>query len=278
VPEGDTIAKLTAALASDLKGAVVRRLRLQRSDPRPLEGRRIERVFSKGKHLFLVFDNGLLLRSHLGLYGTWHAYAPGEKWRKPARWASIVLETGRRTFVCFSAREVEILRAGGYRLVDTLDRLGPDLTQGPPDAACLVRRARGLLEPATRLVDLLLDQRVASGIGNVFKSEVLFLAGQHPARRLVDTPDDLVVELYGEASRLLAHNLRTGSRVTRLARDGLGDLWVYGRAARPCWRCGSPIRRELLGVTPRSTYWCPGCQAGGGTHRLSRNPETRKTR
>ena len=267
MPEGDTVRKLAAVLTPHLEGAVVRHLRLRGVNPDPLAGQKIRSVFSKGKHLFFLFDNDLLLRSHLGLYGSWHIYGIGERWRKPERNASIVLETQSRVFVCFNAREIEILRARGFRLNDELARLGPDLTCAVPDGPRLARRARELLEPTSLLVDLLLDQRVASGIGNVYKSEVLFLASQHPARLLADTPDKVIVGLFQQASDLLRHNLDTGSRVTRFADDGLGDLWVYGRAGHPCFRCGAVLRRDVLGGNPRSTYWCPRCQG-----RMRANP------
>jgi endonuclease-8 len=263
LPEGDTIHKLAATLAPELHGAVVRALRLKRLSADILIGRRITGLTSAGKHLLMGFDNGLVLRSHLGLYGSWHRYAPGEQWRRPARQASIVLDTGDRIYVCFNAREVEILREGGYRLGDGRHRLGPDLTRERPEAGVLYRRARELLEPDAPLVDVLLDQRVASGIGNVYKSEILFLERQPPLRPLADTPERALAGLYERAGDLLRSNLRTGRRVTRSVRDGRGDLWVYGRAGRSCLQCGCRLRCERLGVGMRSTYWCPGCQARG---------------
>lgn len=260
MPEGDTIHKLATALAPELCGALVRDLRLRRLSAEPLIGCRIASLTSEGKHLFLSFDNGLVLRSHLGLHGSWHRYGTGEPWLKPARQASIRLVTGDWVYVCFNAREVEILRAAGYRLADERRRLGPDLTRGQPEPALLCARARELLAPETPLVDVLLDQRVAAGIGNVYKSEVLFIEGQAPLRPLESTPSAVLGSLYARAGGLLRRNLNNGPRVTRFVGDGRGDLWVYGRARRPCFRCGAQLRLDRLGTDLRTTYWCPNCQ------------------
>jgi endonuclease-8 len=148
MPEGDTIHKLAAALQPELQGGVLSRARLKRLDGRCLEGHAINGVSSRGKHLLIELDNGLVLRSHLGMYGAWHRYRPAEPWQKPAWQASMVLQVEEQLFVCFNAKEVEILRARGYRLVDARQRLGPDLICDRPDAAVLARRARELLVPA----------------------------------------------------------------------------------------------------------------------------------
>jgi endonuclease-8 len=262
MPEGDTISKLARALGSRLRGAEVVALRLKRATGPALAGVRILDVRSRGKHLFIEFGNGVVLRSHLGMYGSWHHYPRGAPWRKPAWQASIVLQVGEETLVCFNAREAELLTANGYRLGDVQRRLGPDLTRERPEAGLLLRRAGALAEPGTLLVDLLLDQRLASGIGNVYKSEVLFLEGQPPRRTFAETPREVLAALYDLAGDLLRRNLGGGPRVTRFVGDGRGNLWVYGRADSPCFRCGSPIRRERMGVNQRSTYWCPLCQDG----------------
>jgi endonuclease VIII len=147
-------------------------------------------------------------------------------------------------------------------------RLGPDLTREDPSPGELWVRAHSLLDAETPVVDLLLDQRVASGIGNVYKSEVLFLAGCSPLRCLADLGREDLSALYAIASHWLRRNLGGGPRIIRQEEDGRGPLWVYGRAGLPCLRCGRGIRRQQLGRNPRSTYWCPACQ-GGPVHRES---------
>jgi endonuclease-8 len=264
VPEGDTVRKLAGALAPELVGREIRvslgRAARMRSLPAP---RTVVAVSSKGKHLYISLDDGSVLRSHLGLYGSWHGYAPGEMWLKPRAQASIVIATPDRVLVCFNAREAELLNGAGFRLADQRRRLGVDLAAGPPDAGDVVRRLRSLLAPDTPLADVLLDQRAASGIGNVYKCELLFLGGHHPSMPLGGLADAALAEVYGLAHELLRRNLHGGPRTTRFAGDGRGLLWVYGRSGKPCLRCGASVRRDTLGLRPRATYWCPGCQPAG---------------
>lgn len=155
---------------------------------------------------------------------------------------------------------VEWLRAGGARHRALVRVLGPDLLDPVPAIDSMLSRARCLAEPAAPLADVLLDQRIATGIGNVFKSEVLFARGLYPARRLADVSDALLEHLYREAACLLAPNVGRGPRVTRTAGDEAGRLWVYARTSQPCLRCGAKIASARLGIHRRSTFWCPRCQ------------------
>lgn len=260
MPEGDTVYTLARTLGPCLTGQRLDGVRLQRRDLPQLCGRRVLGVASLGKHLFIDLDDGHRLRSHLGLYGSWHGYGRDEPWQKPPGQASLVLQCAERVYVCFNAREVELMRSQGLRSLDLSRHLGPDLIREHRDPDQLWDRARELLPGDTPVVDLLLDQRVAAGIGNVYKSEVLFLARRSPFLRLLDLRPSDVTQLYNIAARLLNQNLQGGPRRTRPADDRQGRLWVYGRAARPCLTCGTPIRRATLGRAPRSTYWCPACQ------------------
>jgi endonuclease-8 len=264
LPEGDTVSKLAAALAAELCGTPLREIHLKGFDASRLTGRCVCGVESRGKHLLIFLEGGVVLRSHLGLYGSWHSYATTEAWLKPRSQAAVVLRTDARLYVCFNARDVEILRDRGFRFVDRMHRLGPDLAAGTLHLDQVERRIAELLEPDTPLVDLLLDQRIAAGIGNVYKSEVLFLEGRHPMRRLCALSTQELGALYERARTLLQRNLGGGPRVTRPVAGGRGGLWVYGRAGLPCLRCGRPIRRDRLGSGQRSTYWCPGCQRSCG--------------
>lgn len=267
MPEGDTIHKLAEYLDAALAGTLLQSVRL-----RPMFGassgpRRVSRVGSEGKHLYLTFDDGWQLRSHLGLYGSWHRYRAGQPWRKPAWQASIVLVGADADYVCFNAKEVQWLRQLGFARADRANRLGPDLIREPFDAARIHARAEALLSPDTLIVDVLLDQRLAGGIGNVYKSEVLFLEGCSPLLRLRQLADGALTALYRRAADLLGENLGGGPRATRSNLDLKGHLWVYGRFERPCLRCATPIRRARLGANPRSTYWCERCQPGVGLAR-----------
>jgi endonuclease-8 len=226
-----------------------------------LAGRLVSDVYAVGKHLLVRFADGLLVRSHLGMYGSWHRYRPGEPWRKPSSRASMVLATDGCVLVCFNARAVELLRANGPGMRDWQRRLGPDLLAPDIRIEALPERARSLLDPQTPLADLLLDQRIASGIGNVYKSELLFLGRLRPHRPLVEVADDALVGLYAAARELIAANLGGGRRRTRFAAADAGRLWVYRRRGHPCYVCGSGILSGPLGRHARSTYWCPRCQA-----------------
>jgi endonuclease-8 len=175
-------------------------------------------------------------------------------------------------YVCFNAKAVEWLMESGFRLADQRARLGPDLISEAVDVPALLERVRSLHTAETRLVDLLLDQRVAAGIGNVYKSELLFLGGYWPLTALGALSDTDLSALYVEASRLLRANLGGGPRTTRATTDGRGPLWVYGRLGQACLRCrDARIRRAPFGLQPRSTYWCPTCQPSGEHTRSARS-------
>ena len=260
MPEGDTVHTLAALLRPDLLDRVILEARARRLDCRSLVGQRITAIDTHGKHLYLAFDHGVCLRNHLGLYGSWHRYRPREAWRKPERQASLVLRLEDWVYVCFNAREVELFPVDGFQAADQVGRLGADLARVTPEPGSIAPRAGALLPPDTPVVDLLLDQRVAAGIGNVFKSEVLFLTRRSPHLRLGDLAPKDLDDLYGRAAALIQRNLRGGPRITREARDGRGLLWVYGRTGLACLVCGHPISRARLGRNPRTTYWCGSCQ------------------
>ncbi|EGV16503.1 DNA-formamidopyrimidine glycosylase family protein [Thiocapsa marina] len=260
MPEGDTIHKLATFLSDALVGQRLVGARLPGRAIPAFAQERVLRVTSKGKHLFIDFEGGISLRVHLGMYGSWHRYPAGQAWQKPAHRATLILSVPGQDYVCFSAKEIEVLAAHGFTRRDRTERLGPDLSRDAPSPESLLQRARTLLAPETELVDLLLDQRIASGIGNVYKSEVLFLERCEPRARFGDISEETFAALYRTAERLLLNNLGGGPRITRTDDDGRGILWVYGRAGKPCFRCGTSLLREPLGQHARSTYWCPTCQ------------------
>jgi len=263
MPEGDTVFQIAAYLGETLGGQQVVQgfARLDRGlNPVDLAGRRVVDVKAHGKHLYLLFDDGCRLRSHLGMRGSWHAYAPSQRWQKSRHKASIVVDTGQRVFVCFNALQVEWLREGSVRQRSLSVSLGPDLMASMPDWQRVLDRARQLTDGDTLIAEVLLDQQIASGIGNVYKSEVLFLHACHPATAVLDCDDATLVAMFTSARRLLMRNRFGGPRITRYPEDGLGRHWVYGRNGKPCFRCGSTIELARVGQKPRSTYWCPGCQ------------------
>ena len=262
MPEGDTIHRSAARLRPALEGRrLVRfdapRARSRTGGPRP--GATVVSVEARGKHLLVGFDDGHVLHTHMGMTGSWHLYAPGERWRKPPWLARAVVEVEGAVAVCFSAPTVELLHERDPTPHRSLDGLGPDLCVADPDLDGAVARMAQVPDPGTAIADVLLDQRVASGIGNVYKSEALFACGVDPFLPVERVDEPSRRRLLDTASHMLRANLGSGPRTTIA-----GGLAVYGRARRPCRRCGTPIRTARQGPMARSTYWCPRCQ--GGTH------------
>ena len=262
MPEGDTIHKIAAYLSPRLTGCELSGVSFGIDDPAPaFSGERVDEVRAQGKHLWVSLSGGRAIRSHLGMHGSWHTYASGANWQKPRYQASLIIDMGERLYVCFNAKEVEVVAARGVRRRLLHSRLGPDLIAGEFDGSMLVRRAREFDDGDTLLLDALLDQRIAAGIGNVYKSEVLFIERLSPERTLAQSSDDEVQRCYATAATLLKQNLGGGKRVTRGHKDDAGRLWVYNRAGKPCHECQNPIRSRRMGRHHRTTYWCPDCQA-----------------
>lgn len=261
MPEGDTIHRTADGLRRALTGGTVRSFEARRLVQRgPEPGTQVDGVEARGKHLLLHFDDGTTLHTHLRMQGTWHVYRPGEPWRKSRSAARAVLETELAVAVCFSAPVVELFSTADVRRHPALRRLGPDLCIRDPDLDEALRRLDGLLDPDEEIGVALLDQRVASGIGNVYKSEVLFACGVHPSTSIGDLDPRSRRELLATAARMLRENLDAGPRRTTAAGTG-PRLAVYGRAGRPCPRCRSPIRSSRQGDAGRTTSWCPSCQS-----------------
>ncbi len=252
MPEGDTLHKIANRLRPVLVGAVVERFEAPRLvGPRPRPGTKITSVEAVGKHLLVTFDDSTVLHTHLRMTGSWHLYAKGERWRKPVHLARVVIATATHEAVCFSAPVVRTTVGA----TDALDHLGPDLCRPDADLDLVLERMATIANPEATVAEVLLDQRVASGIGNVYKSEVLWAEGLDPRTPIADVPLDLRRRLIASAARQLRANLTTARRTTVP-----GGLAVYRKARRPCRRCGTPIVMARWGEQARSTYWCPRCQ------------------
>jgi endonuclease-8 len=259
MPEGDTIFRAAASLQRWIGGRDVTAARTNRLafDGHRLVGRRIEDVEARAKHLLMHLSGGLVLHSHMGMTGSWYVYPAGSRWTKPAHQARLVLEAGRRVAVCFNAPVVELIAAGdlgAHRWLRGPDVLGPAL-----DPAAVVARAAARAPASPTVGELLLDQQVVSGIGNVYRCESLFLCGASPWLPSAGADPALVVALVDTASRLMRHNAAT-SAYDRAFEGAPGQAWVYRRRGLPCRRCGTVIERALLGPQARSVYWCPACQ------------------
>ncbi len=255
MPEGDTIFRLAEQLRPKLLDAEVRRLHLHRTPPTrlPKLPTTVDEVRAVGKHLLITFGTGHVFDSHLKMNGSWDIHRPGGRWREPRGAMRALIETDEVEAVLFSTRDVRI-----YDPRDTStkpwERLGPDLCLADVDVGLAVERARWLPDD-TEIAEVLLDQRPACGIGNVYKSEVLWAERIHPRTRLAELDDDTLHRLYATANRLLRANLSRSKRVTH----GRG-LAVYGRERSGCPRCHGRVRFTKQGGLDRSTYWCERCQ------------------
>lgn len=279
MPEGDTIFRAAETLNRALTGYVVTAFEsvypaLTRVDARqPLAGRRVESIRARGKHLLMAFSGDLVLRTHMRMHGSWHLYRPGERWCRPRRDMRIVVATDRFLAVAFLVPEAEFLQARDLDRHTLLSALGPDLLEPAFDVAEAMLRLRA--HPDEPIADVVLNQRVVAGLGNVFKSEVLFAARIHPHALTRDLIDNQLTSLLHEARTQLRLNvtprMRTlapvpGRRTTGSLSPSKG-LWVYGRANEPCRRCGTPITLDKRAPDARLTYWCPSCQPVTGEKR-----------
>jgi endonuclease-8 len=247
VPEGDALYRA----AQRLQVLVGERLAVEAPNPRAavkhvaerLDGRRLEAVEAAGKNLFLRFEGGVTLRSHLKMKGRWRVQARGRELDgKP--W--LVLRGAAHEAVLWHGPVLELSDRARRRL-------GPDILTRPPDLDAMVGNLRGL-PPSTRLGEALQVQRAVAGIGNMWMSEALFDARVSPWLTLAEARDDELHAALAAAARLMLGRL-DGAR---------GGRRVYRRKRRPCPRCGDTIRSWPLGDAARMAYWCPGCQRGEG--------------
>lgn len=268
MPEGDTVYRQAAQLHSALAGKM-----LLRSDFRvpsyavlDLACQRIHEVVPRGKHL-LIRVGEVTIHSHLKMEGTWDVYAhqPGAKasWRRPGHTARCVLVTDTVTAVGFSLGELDVLKTADEAKI--VGHLGPDLLGPDWDQNKTLENIMAVPDRALGMA--LLDQRNLAGIGNIFRSEVCFLARVHPATKVGDVPD-LPVVLTLAKKLLEVNKLRAGRSTTGMPAGPNNAFWVYGREGKACRRCHSRIVRDYLGeealrkvgMTDRSIYFCPQCQ------------------
>ena len=260
MPEGDTLFRAAAGLRPHLVGRAVTAARATRPGPQieRVVGATITAVESQGKNLLIRFDNGLEVRTHLRMNGSWHRYRPGERWRRPQARARLVLEVPGAVAVCFDAPVVELFEQRAEALHPGLSTLGPDLLDpafGPAEAAEALRRLRDPARADLTISEALLDQRALAGIGNIWRNETLFADRVNPLVAVRELDDESLAALVATARRLLLQS--TG------VAPGRAPMRVYRRTGRPCRRCGTPIRSAALSPSmPRTSYWCPRCQAG----------------
>jgi endonuclease-8 len=189
--------------------------------------------------------------------GSWHIYRPGEPWRKPTQYAALILSINRLEVICFSPRLLALLTADQLRRHPHLTRLGPDMLDPEFDMAAAIQRFR--VRNHLPLGEAVLNQAIICGIGNEYKSDLLFLMGFDPLAPVARFGDDELTRLLQKARALMLRNLNGRPRRTRFGSDA-GRLWVYGQAGKPCPKCGAIIKLRRQGDAGRTTFWCPDCQ------------------
>lgn len=274
MPEGDTIFRAALALHRALAGKEV--VRFESTFPaltrvhvdHSITGRTIEKVESRGKNLLMTLSGGLVLHTHMRMNGSWHIYRPSERWQRPARDMRILIATDAFVAVGFNVPVAEFLRVDDVARHQKLGSLGPDLLSDDFDRDAVARRLR--MATTMTIGDALLNQQLVAGIGNVLKSETLFLAGVNPFAIAGSLTPSTLGEIVEVARRLLAMNTRgddvtTGHRRTTGRLNPSEALWVYGRTGRACRKCRTRIQSKKTGLDARPTYWCPNCQTQAGS-------------
>jgi endonuclease-8 len=291
MPEGDTILRAARALNRALAGRVVTRFDsvypavTRVADDHPVVGRTVESVSARGKHLLMVFSGNLVLRTHMRMNGSWHLYRTGARWQRPAHEMRVLVATADAVAIGFNVPVAELLSSQQLDRQKEIRTIGPDLLAGAGehyeysvDTVEIVRRMRAQERDA--VADVLINQRVVAGIGNVFKSEILFVARIAPFTSVASLSDADLERIVGIARNQLAAAVldpektltRSIGRRTTRSLDPSARLWVYGRSGKPCRQCGSLIRSRKTGLDARLTYWCPRCQSTATSPNVSHFP------
>jgi endonuclease-8 len=222
--------------------------------PERLAGRAVCEVQARGKNLLVRFEGGLTLHSHMRMTGTWVVYERGRPWHRAPHKAWLVIRAGEWEVVQFDGPVLELMSERRIRSDRRLAELGPDVFGEDFEEALFLRRLRDD-DPSRPIGDVLLDQRILAGIGNVWKAEACFAASLDPWRLAGEVSDEqalAVVDFIREYMARMARAVHKGNSARPSA--------VYKRAGQPCLRCSSRIRARGQGANNRITYWCPGCQ------------------
>lgn len=258
MPEGDTAWRTARLLHETLAGheLTLSDFRVPEFATLDLRGQRVDEAVSRGKHLVIRVGHHSI-HTHLKMEGAWHIYRLDERWRRPAHTARAILATSERQAVGFSLGITEVLDRQAEP--EALSYLGPDLLGPDWDLDEAVRRVTA--DPSIPVFVALHNQRNLAGFGNEYVNEICFLSGLLPTRPVADVKDIAHVISRGQ-TMIRANRERTIRTFTGIARNGQNE-WVFGRAGRPCRRCGTTILRGELGDAPtrmRNTFWCPSCQ------------------
>lgn len=250
-----------AALRTALVGHTITSFEANRLDgPRPSDGAAIERVECRGRHVVFVFDDGVVLDTRPRHSGTWRLHRTGARRRRKRHPDRIVISTAAWVAACITVTAAETWREADQNRHPRAGRPGPDPADPASDLHECAARLAHYDTPSATVADALLDHRVMSGVGNVYRCEVLWSCGIHPWATVGSLPQSTCLDLVLTAAGLMRANSSSPVRVT--APDVPGGLAVYGRNGQRCARCGEVIRLNSTGTPSRLLYWCPGCQVG----------------
>jgi endonuclease-8 len=278
MPEGDTIFRAARALNKALSGRVVTQFEttlapLARvNDDTPLAGRTVERVEARGKWCLIFFSGDRILLTHMRMSGSWHIYKTGERWQAPASAMRVVITCANVQAVAFNVPVAEFHTSRSLERSPDVPKLGVDVLSRDYsiDTAVRALQEHRQSHPEAEIGNVLLNQRVLAGIGNVYKSEIAFATGVNPFRTMQTISNRELERIAEIAQRYMQANISqgtgegivtyTGNRQTTRAMDRGAQLWVYGRRGQECRRCGAIVEMRRQGTGARSTYWCPSCQ------------------
>ncbi|HSQ67687.1 MAG TPA: DNA-formamidopyrimidine glycosylase family protein [Polyangiaceae bacterium] len=260
MPEGDSIHllanKLTRAVVC--KDVVAFSARTISDDvARSLVGVKIQSATARGKNLLIGFGDGRVLHVHLRMLGRVRVVA-----KAPRVPSQLSIQVDGVFVVGWKIPVLRLMSKDAAARVPELASLGPDLLAPDFEEQEAVARLRRL--PDREIGDALLVQSALAGIGNVYKSEVLFIERVSPFARVADLDHVTLAALVRRARKLLQLNVAHGG--PRVTRGRLGARhYVYGRAGRPCFRCRKAIAVARQGAPPgRTTYFCAECQGVDG--------------
>jgi endonuclease-8 len=276
MPEGHTLRRLADDLTAAFAGRAVRVSSPQgrfAGDAEQVDGSRVLGADSAGKHLFVELEGERFVHVHLGLIGQLDVHTGVEEVPEPVgqvrlRLVSVPSGDPRGTSYADLRGAIVCDLIGPARRAEVLGRLGPDPLRSDADPDLAWRRISRSHRP---IGDLLMDQKVLAGVGNVYRAEVLFRHRIHPLRPGKTLRVGQWRAMWADLVELMAEGVRTGridtvrpehtpeamGRPPR-ADDHGGEVYVYRRTSMPCLLCGSTVRTgELVG---RNIFWCPQCQ------------------
>ena len=257
MPEGDTIYRTAATLRTVLAGQQVIAASGAALGGAGREGKLVTSVEPRGKHLLIRFDDEKILHSHMGMTGSWHIYRNGDAWQKNRENANCIVQVEGACAACYSPKVIELISNRELECHPYLAKLGPDLMAPDFDFAAAVTRFR--VHHAQPIGEAVMNQTIVCGMGNVYKSELLFIERINPFTTVGSLSDYRITSLLKRSRKLLLRNRIGHRRTTRVSRQG-SRVWVYGRSNERCFKCDSTIEMRRQGDLGRSTYWCPVCQ------------------